>query len=297
MVMVKEESKPRRRWKKRRRSSSCPQSRGRRGCSSAASSSFTSASVRCLLSVYLPLQLAPFPNLTPTPTPPHKTTQIPSEVGYGGWIASVLLLEHLTDSPAQASYAVACFWFTITAGRVAAIGLSALLPPRRLLLGQMALLTVGAVLLAITLPLHTLPGTTTAGAVFGLGMSSVFPTMLSLPREMGYSLDVHSTGRVLVAACLGEGLLPVAMGEVMRAVGTGAFPYCVLVGVAGMWLLAMALLLPRWLPSCCRPRGGGGAGLSSQQQQLQQKGFEMMRREEEEKEGGVGRGLSVGIAG
>jgi fucose permease len=183
-------------------------------------------------------------------------------VGFGGWVASVLLLEGLTTSPSQASYAVAVFWGAITLGRLAAVGLAALLPPRRLLLGQMALLSLGAILLAAALPSTSLSAATTAGAVFGAGMSSVFPTMLSLPADMGYRLDVQSTGHFLVASCLGEGLLPVAMGEAMHVLGTAAFPSCVLLGVGGMWLLVAALLLPRWLPCCWRRQGEeGGEGV------------------------------------
>lgn len=165
----------------------------------------------------------------------------------------MLLLQQITPSPAHASYAAATFWGAITLGRLAAVGLAALLTPPRLLLGQMCLLSLGAVLLSTALPSRSLPAANAAGAVFGLGMSSVFPTMLSLPGALGYKLDVQATSHFLVASCLGEALLPVGMGEVMHVFETSAFPGCVLVGVAGMWALVAALLLPLWLPGL----GGG----------------------------------------
>lgn len=177
-------------------------------------------------------------------------------MGFGGWVPSLFLLEHLTPSASQASYAVAAFWSAIALGRCAAVPLSTLLPARRLLLGQMALLTLGALLFAITLPSHSLSAATVTGSVFGLGMSAVFPTMLSLPADLGYALDVQSTAHFLVASCLGEGLVPVAIGETMHRLGPAAFPACLLVGVVGMWLLMLGIFCGR-RPSVQGERGRG----------------------------------------
>jgi len=190
------------------------------------------------------------------------------EVGFGGWIATYLLREHLTDSTRTASYSVSLFWGTITLGRLLAVPLALHLPPPRFLLLQLSITTLGVVLL-LTVGPSTLWGASLASALFGLGMSSIFPSMMLLPETLGFKLDMKSTSAFMIGACVGEGVVPVGIGWVMGGGGgeggTARFPWAVAGACGVMWVVLIGIL-KGWT-------GGKGAMV-------------VVTKEEGEKEGG-----------
>jgi len=197
------------------------------------------------------------PVLPPLPLWPRLTISfflliyVGIEVGYGGWIATYLLREDLTDSMRTASYSVSLFWGTITFGRLLAVPLALHLTPPRFLILQLSITTLG-VLLLLTLGPSTLWGASLASAVFGLGMSSIFPSMMLLPETLGFTLDMKSTSAFMIGACVGEGVVPVGIGWVMgggggggeggRAGGRGGVPGAGAGACGVMWVVLMVVL-------------------------------------------------------
>lgn len=105
---------------------------------------------------------------------------------------------------------------------------------------------------------HTsLPIASTSAALLGLGLSSLFPLMLTLPAELNFLVDLQTTGHFLVGSCLGEALLPAVIGLWMKASSSNtnilglAVTLCTgtLVAILGMVLFAV-----RWQAKD-RPRG------------------------------------------
>ncbi|EWM30127.1 sodium-dependent glucose transporter 1 [Nannochloropsis gaditana] len=185
------------------------------------------------------------------------------EVGYGGWIATVLLRQGLTQSLPVASYSVSMFWGAITLGRLLAIPLATCLPPVPSLLLQLGLSTLGAICL-LTFAFQTLWTAAVASVVFGLGLSSIFPTVMLLPEALGYQVTMWSTSTFLVGACLGEGIIPMGIGWLMgsKGIGTGSFAWAMAAACLALWVLA-GCFFSRWRVRAgtgCPPGRGGGEG-------------------------------------
>jgi MFS family permease len=133
-----------------------------------------------------------------------------SEVGVGGWIATVLLLQGAVKDKEAAAFVVATFWGALTAGRFLAVPLALKLKPSRFLFLQLGI-TLGSALLFLGVDggrgggrgeggHASLLGMTLASALYGLGMSSIFPLMMTLPGEMNLHLDMKSTSLFVIGA-------------------------------------------------------------------------------------------------
>lgn len=192
-----------------------------------------------------------------------------SEVGCGGWVATVLLLDHLAATKEEAAFVVSVFWGALTAGRFISVPLALRLKPSRLLVLQLATTGLGALLLTLGGKLLSLPGFAAASAIYGLGMSAIFPCMMSLPAEIGLFLDMPSTSHFLIGACLGEALVPLAIGFLMDRFGPRSFGWFLLATTLGMMLLFIKLhtMGAKKGPTDetgeedVREPGGGGVGL------------------------------------
>jgi MFS family permease len=75
-----------------------------------------------------------------------------------------------------------------------------------------------------------------ASVVYGLGMSSIFPLVMSLPGELGFLLDLRVTSKFLIGSCSGEALLPLAVGLLMQDFGPELLGYCIFAGTILMFV-------------------------------------------------------------
>lgn len=56
-------------------------------------------------------------------------------------------------------------------------------------------------------------GAAIAAAVFGYGMSSIYPLGMSWPGEAGFSMDTATTATLVIGGCVGEAVVPLIIGE------------------------------------------------------------------------------------
>jgi len=181
-----------------------------------------------------------------------------AETGFG-FFATAYVVFALGGSEASGNYMTSVFWGTITLGRLAAVPLASRVKPARLLV-----VTVGGsvVTMAIMLMAPYSPVVVWGGAaVFGLCMSSIYPTAVALTEGYMPIQGKHATAFV-VGGSLGEWGLPFIIGtyiggtitptgEAVRSNDGGPGPIIMLwVTAAGTAItLAAFLALIRWGPA------------------------------------------------
>lgn len=135
------------------------------------------------------------------------------------------------------------------------------LSPRPFLLLQL-LLTVCGSLLYLLLGSRSLLLSTATSVLFGLGLSSIFPLMMTLPGALGLRLDMQWTSAFLVGSTVGEALLPLCIGLGMELQGDEALGYWAFgCSVAMLLLLGLIVLLaprPPPTPKVVTPVKKGG---------------------------------------
>jgi len=77
-------------------------------------------------------------------------------------------------------------------------------------------------------------------AVYGYGMSSIYPLVMSWPTDLGLHLDNAATTTLVIGGCCGEALVPVIVGALMSTLGPRALPSSIL---SCTLLLAMVYIL------------------------------------------------------
>ena len=87
-----------------------------------------------------------------------------------------------TEKDSEAAYTSAIFYGTIAAGRIIAVPLSVYLDTTTMIRLQLSISSIGAILFASTASINYV-ATCFASAVFGLGLSSIFPLMMVLPHD------------------------------------------------------------------------------------------------------------------
>ncbi len=157
-----------------------------------------------------------------------------AEASFGSWLFTYAVTLKL-GAAATAAYLTSAFWGALIVGRLLSIPAALRYPPQRILLADLALglLALGAILLW--------PGSVAVlwlGALAaGLGMASVFPTMLALAQQ-----HLAVTGRVMawfmVGATLGSMVLPWLIGQLIEPLG----PRIVIWTALAAWLLTAAAL-------------------------------------------------------
>jgi len=162
-----------------------------------------------------------------------------AEVGFGGWIYTVVLTLGLTDET-QAAYLTAAFWGSFTVGRLLGIPLSTRFRPSRILASD---LIGGVASLAIILLWPNSVRAVLLGTVgLGLSLASVFPTVMSF-GERRMTLTGQVTGWLFVGSGGGAMFLPWLLGQIfdrggpLAAVGVLLFD---LVVAAGIFVFLMA---------------------------------------------------------
>ncbi|CAM9487948.1 unnamed protein product [Ectocarpus sp. 12 AP-2014] len=128
------------------------------------------------------------------------------EVGFGAWVAVVVLRDDLAGQ-AGAALMASVFWGGITLGRLLAIPLAVPFSA-----GVLLTVNLGGGLLSSTLlwfigrdgVLRAAMG----AAGFGLSMASTYPLAMSLLPEAGYALSQENSSRFVIGGALGEMLVP-----------------------------------------------------------------------------------------
>lgn len=128
------------------------------------------------------------------------------------------------------------------------------LSPRPFLLLQL-LLTVCGSLLYLLLGSRSLLLSTATSVLFGLGLSSIFPLMMTLPGALGLRLDMQWTSAFLVGSTVGEALLPLCIGLGMELQGDEVLGYWAF-GVLGGHAAALRADCPTGAQTPTHPQSG-----------------------------------------
>lgn len=106
------------------------------------------------------------------------------ETGYGGWIPTYALEMSIAKNDADAAYLASIFFFSISAGRLAAIPLASIYTPNFLLRIQLVIVII-AMILVVTIGTGAMgySGLAIATAVLGYGVSCIFPLGLSVTQD------------------------------------------------------------------------------------------------------------------
>lgn len=164
--------------------------------------------------------------------------------GFGGWISSFVLLEGATLSEAKAAFLVSIFWAAVTIGRcvplvrspprtdtrmtiptlsplhthsAVAVGQAVIVGPSVSLRLQLFISFAGA-LTFLAVGAASFQGAAVSAAMFGYGMSSIYPLGMSWPGEAGFSMDTATTATLVIGGCVGEAVVPLVFGELTRIV-------------------------------------------------------------------------------
>ncbi|MBN2257853.1 MAG: MFS transporter [Anaerolineaceae bacterium] len=137
------------------------------------------------------------------------------EVGFGSWIYTYAL-EMGLSSEVTAAYLTSAFWATFTFGRLLGI------PAARRFASQSIMLT-GVIICIISLVMIWLfPGSSTvlwlASCLYGLGMATLFPTLLTLASQT-MPLSGKLTSLFFASASFGGMFFPWLIGQLIDARG------------------------------------------------------------------------------
>jgi MFS transporter, FHS family, Na+ dependent glucose transporter 1 len=159
---------------------------------------------------------------------------VSAEVAFGGWVFTYAVALKLS-SETVAAYLTAGFWGSLTAGRLASIPIAMRFQPRTVLIVDIL------IVLASLLLILALPGSFTAlwaGAIgAGLGMASIFPTMLAL-AERHMTMTGSVTSWFFVGSSLGAMTLPWIIGQLFESIG----PQVTMISIT-MYVVICLLLL------------------------------------------------------
>lgn len=160
-----------------------------------------------------------------------------AEVGFGGWIFTYAQTLDLPDD--TAAYLNAAFWGTFTAGRLLAIPITARFKPHVVLTVDLLICLTG--LATILLLPSSVPALWVGAMAVGVGMASVFPTMLTF-AERRLTITGRMTGLFFVGGGIGATTLPWLMGQLFEHVNPQAIMWASATSLAGA-LIVVGLLL------------------------------------------------------
>jgi len=164
-----------------------------------------------------------------------------AEIGYGGWLFTYAV-EHLKFTDKDAAYVTAVFWGAFMLGRLAAVGIAVFLSSKAMLYSDI----IGCSLSLLILVLF--PASSTAlwvcSVLFGISIASVFPTVISLPQNLGVPVTGTDTSWMVVGASAGEMIVPVMIGGMQERFSMQVLVYVVLI-VEILGAVSFSLLLIR----------------------------------------------------
>jgi fucose permease len=162
-----------------------------------------------------------------------------AEVAFGGWIFTYATALGL-GTAASAAYLTSGFWGALTAGRLLSIPLAARFSPRAILLVDLLIIMASLALIL------ALPGSFSAlwvGALgVGLGMASVFPTLLNLAGSH-MTITGFVTSWFFVGSSLGGMILPWLVGQLFEPVGPHVTMLAVTISMALTLLIFAAMVV------------------------------------------------------
>ena len=160
-----------------------------------------------------------------------------SEVSAGQWGPS--LIRERGSSPATAGLWIAGFWAGLGGGRLVAAYVAGWLSAARLLAVSLVVVVVGAVLLWSK---PTLMVGNLGFVVLGLGMSAVFPTVVSLtPSWVGTDRAPIAIGMQIAGSAVGGLGFPLLIGRLARRSGLEVVGPVITAGVVALVVLITAL--------------------------------------------------------
>ncbi|HEX7433982.1 MAG TPA: MFS transporter [Anaerolineaceae bacterium] len=156
-----------------------------------------------------------------------------SEVSFGGWIFTYATRLHFAPD-SVAAYLTSGFWGAFTVGRLISIPLAAKFPARRILLVDLLLAMVGLLIIQL------IPGSYVAlwagTLVVGLGMASIFPTVIAL-AESFMTITSWVTSWLFVGSSLGAMAMPWIIGQLFDSVG----PFVTMISISTGLVLDLVL--------------------------------------------------------
>ncbi|XP_037088210.1 major facilitator superfamily domain-containing protein 4A-like [Pollicipes pollicipes] len=159
---------------------------------------------------------------------------------YGGYIYNYATKTVEGLSITQAAYLTSCFWGTFAIGRLLSIGIATKLAPAFMILFNIVGCGLAAVLMLIWQndKLMIYVGT----SLFGLSLSSIYPTAISL-AETYINVSSVITSLIVVGAAAGEMVQPVIVGHEFDGIGPAMFLINILLVVLISIIVVFALFL------------------------------------------------------
>jgi FHS family Na+ dependent glucose MFS transporter 1 len=138
------------------------------------------------------------------------------EGGFGGWIFSYVTKMKIATE-ANAAYINSLYWGALTLGRLITVILAKKIKPGKILIGNFLIsaMSLGLILLMPANPLAVWLGS----AGVGLGLSSVFPTLLVL-AETRLKITGSVTSMFFLGSSLGGMVIPMLLGQIFEYLGT-----------------------------------------------------------------------------
>jgi len=160
-----------------------------------------------------------------------------AEISFGGWVHTYSTTLGLADET-MASYLTSAFWGALTVGRLLAIPIAARARAETILIVDLAI-CVGSVALILLVPGSSVVLWIGAMAL-GLGMASVFPTMIVL-AESRMTVTGAVTGWFLVGSSAGGMSVPWLIGQLFESTGPRVTMLAILVDLVVAVFLWWAL--------------------------------------------------------
>lgn len=169
------------------------------------------------------------------------------EIVIAQWIG-IYLRDEEGHSPGVAVAAVVFLGLAMFLGRLGNAPLAQRVSPRRSLMAQGVILAVGGTL--IVMGDSAVTGVIGCG-IAGFGLAGVAPTAISLAGVAHSSSPGAASGAVLTGGYAGVALIPYVAGAVASVASVRAVLMVELLYGAGV--VAIAMMLPRWLPGAGQP--------------------------------------------
>ena len=138
-----------------------------------------------------------------------------AEVSFGGWVFTYSTELGLADETA-AAYLTSAFWGALTLARLLAIPIAIRFRPSAILLGDLVICLL-SVAVVLVWP-HSPAALWVASLGLGLGLASIFPTLMSL-AERRMTVTGKVTGWFLIGSSAGGMFLPWLIGQLFEPVG------------------------------------------------------------------------------
>jgi hypothetical protein len=161
-----------------------------------------------------------------------------AEASFGGWIFSYAV-EVYDFSRSEGAYLSSAFWGSLTLFRLVAVPVSMWLTPHAMLMTDMGVCLVSLLSMILFVSWKSKVFLWIMTVAFGAGMASVYATAFSLPQTLKVNMTSKAASLLVVGVSIGDMVLPMFVGWMMRLFGAGALLWTALV----MFLVAVVIYL------------------------------------------------------